>query len=123
MRAASIAAFALRFPQTSEEQPFGPNVDVYKVAGKMFAIISPDDEPPAISLKCDPLLAEELRREFDAVKPGYHLNKTHWNTVTLDGTVPDREIRKMVSHSYAQVVAGMPKLLREEISRANWPLI
>lgn len=122
MKVESIAAFALKFPQTSEEQPFGPNVDVYKVAGKMFAILAPDDEPPALSLKCDPLLAEELRRDFAAINPGYHLNKTHWNTVTLDGTVPDDEIRKMVSHSYAQVVAGLPKSLRDKLSSAEWPL-
>ena len=121
MNVKRIAAFALRFPKTTEEQPFGPNVDVYKVAGKMFAILAPDDEPPAISLKCDPLLAEELRREFHAVQPGYHLNKTHWNTVTLDGSVPDAEIKGMITHSYAQVVAGMPKALRDELAQFALP--
>jgi predicted DNA-binding protein (MmcQ/YjbR family) len=111
----------LKFPQTTEEQPFGPTVDVYKVAGKMFAILDPDDDPPALSLKCDPLLAEELREEFVAVNPGYHLNKTHWNTVTLDGSVPDREIKKMISHSYTQVVAGLPKALRDRLSGVRLP--
>ncbi|HVB50151.1 MAG TPA: MmcQ/YjbR family DNA-binding protein [Acidimicrobiales bacterium] len=116
MNVDKIATFMLTFPETSEEQPFGPAVDVYKVAGKMFAILSPDDTPPALSLKCDPLLALELREEFEAVIPGYHLNKTHWNTVVLDGSVPDSEIKAMISRSYDQVVAGMPKSVRQRLS-------
>jgi predicted DNA-binding protein (MmcQ/YjbR family) len=123
MKPATIAAFAMKFPETSEEQPFGPDNDVYKVAGKMFAILSPDATPPAISLKCDPVIALELREEFPAVTPGYHLNKSHWNTVLLDGTVPDKEIKKMIIHSYEQVVAGLPKTLRVKISNMNWPSV
>jgi len=115
----NIAALMLAFPETSEEQPFGPNVDVYKVAGKMFAILSPDDTPPALSLKCEPMLALELREEFDAVIPGYHLNKTHWNTVILNGSIPDREIKSMIAHSYEQVIAGLPKTVRERLSHLN----
>jgi predicted DNA-binding protein (MmcQ/YjbR family) len=114
-----IAAFAMTFPGASEEQPFGPGVDVYKVAGKIFAILSPDETPPAVSLKCDPLLALELREEFEAVIPGYHLNKTHWNTVLLNGTLPDKEIKIMISHSYEQVVKGLPKALRDKISNID----
>jgi predicted DNA-binding protein (MmcQ/YjbR family) len=121
MKTEAIATYLLAFPETSEDQPFGPEVDVYKVVGKIFAILSPDDDPPAISLKCDPLIAVELREEFDAVTPGYHLNKTHWNTVTLNGSVPDRELKKMISHSYEQVVAGLPKALRDKIARVDWP--
>jgi predicted DNA-binding protein (MmcQ/YjbR family) len=116
MRTEKIAAFMMTFPETSEEQPFGPHVDVYKVAGKMFAILSPDNDPPAISLKCDPLLAIELRLEFAAVTPGYHLNKTHWNTVALDGSVPDSEIKNMIAHSYDQVVGGLTKAVRDRIA-------
>lgn len=123
MKPATIAAFAMKFPETSEEQPFGPDNDVYKVAGKMFAILSPDATPPAISLKCDPVIALELREEFPAVTPGYHLNKSHWNTVLLNGTVPDKEIKKMIIHSYEQVVAGLPKTLRVKISNMNWPSV
>jgi predicted DNA-binding protein (MmcQ/YjbR family) len=116
MKVDKIAAFLLDFPETTEEQPFGPDVDVYKVAGKMFAILAPDDTPPALSLKCEPLLALELREEFEAVTPGYHLNKSHWNTVILDGSVPDGEIRAMITHSFEQVVAGMPKTVRQRLS-------
>jgi predicted DNA-binding protein (MmcQ/YjbR family) len=122
MKPATIAAFALKFPETSEDQPFGPDVDVYKVAGKIFAILSPEATPPALSLKCDPVIALELREEFGAVTPGYHLNKSHWNTVLLDESVPDKEIRKMIVHSYAQVVEGLPKALRVRLSSMDWPL-
>jgi predicted DNA-binding protein (MmcQ/YjbR family) len=116
-----IAAFLVKFPETTEEQPFGPNVDVYKVVGKMFAILSPDETPPSVSLKCDPTLALELREEFPAVTPGYHLNKTHWNTVVLDGTVPDHELKKMISHSYERVVEALPKAHRERIASTKKP--
>jgi predicted DNA-binding protein (MmcQ/YjbR family) len=119
----AIATHLLSFPEASEDQPFGPDVDVYKVAGKIFAILSPEAEPPAISLKCDPLIAIELREEYEAVAPGYHLNKNHWNTVTLNGSVPDRELKKMISHSYEQVVTGLPKTLRDKIARVEWPRI
>jgi predicted DNA-binding protein (MmcQ/YjbR family) len=121
MKPESIAAFAMKFPETSEDQPFGPDIEVYKVAGKIFAILSPEATPPALSLKCDPVIALELREEFDAVTPGYHLNKSHWNTVLLDESVPDPEIKKMVAHSYEQVVAGLPKTLRMKISSMAWP--
>jgi predicted DNA-binding protein (MmcQ/YjbR family) len=117
----ALATYLLSFPEASEEQPFGPEVDVYKVAGKMFAILSPEDDPPAISLKCDPLIAVELREEYDAVAPGYHLNKTHWNTVTLDGSVPDRELKNMIQHSFEQVVAGLPKAQRDRLARLDAP--
>jgi len=114
-----IASLLVAFNEVSEEQPFGPGVDVYKVAGKIFAILSAEDKPPALSLKCEPMLALELREEFKAVIPGYHLNKVHWNTVILDGTVPDKEVKNMISHSYEQVLKGLPKALRERISRSG----
>ena len=120
MEPEKVAAFALKFPESSEDQPFGPDVDVYKVAGKIFVILSPEATPPALSLKCDPVIALELREEFGAVRPGYHLNKSHWNTVLLDDSVPDDEIKKMIIHSYEQVVEGLPKTLRVRLSQADW---
>jgi len=119
MKVEKIAAFMLAFPESTEEQPFGPDVDVYKVAGKMFAILSPDETPPALSLKCEPMLALELREEFEAVIPGYHLNKTHWNTVILDGSVSDKEIKAMITHSFEQVVSGMTKTVRQRLTSSN----
>jgi predicted DNA-binding protein (MmcQ/YjbR family) len=121
MKVERIADFLLSFPETTEEQPFGPEVDVYKVAGKMFAILSPEETPPAISLKCEPSLALELREEFDAVIPGYHLNKAHWNTVLLDGSVPDRELKKMIAHSYDRVVNGLPAATRKRLAAFDRP--
>ena len=103
---------ASRLPGAVEEQPFGPDVDVMKVAGKIFAILSPGADPEAISLKCEPGRALELRARYDAVIPGYHLNKRLWNTVHLDGTIPDEEISEMLVHSYEQVVAGLSKSQR-----------
>ena len=111
-----IATFILEFPEVTEEQPFGPSVDVYKVVGKIFAIVSPEVSPPTIALKCEPSLAIELREEFGAVIPGYHLNKTHWNTVILDASIPDDEINNMIRHSYARVIEGLAKVTRLRLS-------
>lgn len=98
-----------------EEHPFGPGALVMKVGGKMFAIIAEDAEPVTISLKCEPELAVALRAEHDAVSPGYHLDKRHWNTVTLDGTVADAEVRDWIDDSYDLVVEGLPRRVRERI--------
>lgn len=119
MKLEEIADFLMKFPQTTEEQPFRPDVDVYKVVGKVFAIFSPENKPPSISLKCEPTLAVELRAEYSAVTPGYHLNKLHWNTVVLDDSVPDVELKRMIHHSYEQVVSALPKSARSRISPTN----
>lgn len=86
-----------------ETHPFGPNTAVYKVGGKMFAILPHHADPPSISLKCDPEWSQVLRNAYDAVQPGYHLNKKHWNTITLDGSVPDDEVEELIQHSYELV--------------------
>jgi predicted DNA-binding protein (MmcQ/YjbR family) len=111
-----ISEFASALAGVTEEQPFGPNVDVLKVGGKIFAILSPESTPQSISLKCDPDLAIELRHQYAAVIPGYHLNKRLWNTVHVDGTIPDEEITRMLTHSYDQVVAGLSKSVRLGLS-------
>ena len=116
MELEALAAFALALPEVTEEQPFGPEVDVYKVAGKVFALIAPEEIPPTVSLKCEPGRALSLRAEYEAVIPGYHLNKKHWNTVILDGTVPDDEIEELVAHSYERVVAGLPRTARDRLT-------
>lgn len=94
------------------DYPFGPDAAVYKVAGKMFAIVAWQAEPLEISLKCDPVEADFLRSSFAAIRPGYHLNKNHWNTITLDGSVPDTLLHKMIAASYALVVKGLTKAQR-----------
>jgi len=87
-------------PGASEDFPFGPAAMVFKVRGKMFALIAIRDTPLRINLKCDPELALHLREAYPAVQPGYHMNKKHWNTIALDGSLPDGEILTMIDDSY-----------------------
>ena len=83
-----------------ETFPFGPAVAVFKVKGKMFATLAEDEGVWYCNLKCDPVWALALRKQYPAVQPGYHMNKKHWNTVTLDGSLPESLIRKMTKLSY-----------------------
>ncbi|BDS08102.1 hypothetical protein NT6N_31420 [Oceaniferula spumae] len=107
--------YCLAKPGTEETTPFGPEVLVYKVCGKMFALCNPDDVPPEANLKCDPDRAIELRDEYEAVRPGYHMNKRHWNTVTFDGTMSDDLLRDLIDHSYELVVNGLKKADRDTL--------
>ena len=95
-------------PGAVEDYPFGDDVAVFKVGGRMFALVALSGDPGSVSLKCDPAWALELRALYDAVRPGYHLNKRHWNTVDLDGSVDAGELRDMIDHSYHLVVRGLP---------------
>lgn len=99
-------------PGAEETTPFGPDVLVYKVGGKMFALTSPDEFPARINLKCDPDRAAMLRDEYDSIIPGYHMNKRHWNTLVLDGSLPTKLVRELIDHSYQLVVASLPKAQR-----------
>jgi len=112
MDLAEFREYCLRKPGASEQTPFGPDVLVFKVGGKIFALASLDEVPPRVNLKCDPDLALDLRDRYEQVTPGYHMNKRHWNTVVLDGVIPDRELRQMIDHSYELVVASLPKAKR-----------
>jgi predicted DNA-binding protein (MmcQ/YjbR family) len=115
MNAESFRAYCLSKPAATEGTPFGPEDIVFKVAGKMFAILALEEVPPRVNLKCDPDLALELRDRYEQVEPGYHMNKKHWNTVVLDGVIPEREIRKMIDHSYDLVVQSLPKTKRKAL--------
>ena len=92
-----------------EEFPFGPDVMVFKVVGKMFALITWTETPLRINLKCDPELALHLREMYEAIIPGYHMNKKHWNTIILDCSIPVDEIFIMIDDSYDLVVKGLNK--------------
>jgi predicted DNA-binding protein (MmcQ/YjbR family) len=105
----------LRKPGTVEEFPFGEQVSVFKVAGKMFALSDLDGLPLEVSLKCDPDLAEALRSQHAAIRAGYHLNKRHWNTVTLDGSIDDNGIRDMIQDSYDLVATKLTRAQREHL--------
>jgi predicted DNA-binding protein (MmcQ/YjbR family) len=103
----------LGWPGASEEFPFGDEVSVFKVGGKMFALCALDAEPPLqLSVKCDPELAVQLRSAYAAITPGYHLNKRHWNTIALDGSVPDEMLTDLLGDSYDLVVGSLPKARR-----------
>lgn len=98
----------------AEDFPFGEDTLVFKVGGKMFALTGLDGDL-SINLKCDPELAIELRERYPAVQPGYHMNKTHWNTVFIDGSVSDKLVCEWIDHSYDIVVSKMPKKMREAL--------
>jgi predicted DNA-binding protein (MmcQ/YjbR family) len=101
----------------TEETPFGPEHLVYKVMGKIFAVVGWDEEPLTMSLKCDPERVEELRQVFRAVGPAPYFDKRHWNLVVLDGSVPEPELLAMVDDSYDLVVRGLPRARREQLQR------
>jgi predicted DNA-binding protein (MmcQ/YjbR family) len=105
----------LALPGAVEEFPFGPGTSVFKVAGKIFAITRLAERPLRVSLKCEPALAEGLRAAHPEIIPGYHLNKRHWNTVELDGSVPDDELAELVDHSWELVVAGLSRRDRDAL--------
>ena len=102
-------------PGVVETYPFGPDTAVYKVGEKMFALLPDTAEPPRVSLKCDPEWAEVLRKAYDAVQPGYHLNKKHWNTIVLDGSISDDELEELIEHSYQLVVESLPQRVRAKL--------
>ena len=110
-----MAACAAK-PGSVEDYPFGDGVAVYKVAGKMFALVPVGEEPSRISLKCDPDLADSLRDRYTGITAGYHLNKRHWNTVALDGSVPDDEVLDFIDHSYELVTARLTKAQRSQLT-------
>ncbi|MDB6070435.1 MAG: MmcQ-like protein [Verrucomicrobiales bacterium] len=112
MDLASLCELCLGLKGVEETTPFGPDTLVFKVGGKCFALMSPDEFPPRVNLKCDPARAEELRGEYPAVRPGYHMNKKHWNTVILDGSLPAALVRELVLHSHQLVVKGLTAAAR-----------
>ncbi len=112
-----LQAYLLKKRGTTEEMPFGPTTLVFKVKGKMFALIAWQDTPLRINLKCDPADALALRAQYDAVLPGYHMNKKHWNTVILDNSIPHEELLEMIDDSYDLVVKKLKKADRLELQK------
>ena len=115
MRPSKLRDHCLAFPGSTETFPFGPQTSVFKVSGKIFAISRLQENPLRVSIKCEPLLAEQLREAHAAVSPGYHLNKHHWNTVIIDGSLPERVIRDMIEDSYDLIVSKLPRSRRRAL--------
>jgi predicted DNA-binding protein (MmcQ/YjbR family) len=115
MNAEELRDLCLTFRGSEETFPFGFETSVFKVAGKMFALSGLQREPLSVSLKCEPLLAEQLRGAHPAIRPGYHLNKRHWNTVVIDGSLSDQVIGEMIEDSYDLVVSKLPQARRRAL--------
>ena len=109
MNREDLRTLCLSFRGSEETFPFGFETSVFKVATKVFAITRLHGEPLGVSVKCDPLLAEQLRAAHPAISAGYHLNKRHWNTVVIDGSLTDEMIGDMVEDSYDLVVSKLPR--------------
>ncbi len=116
MQIDTFREYCLRKAGVTESTPFGADNLVFKVGGKMFALLALDEIPAAANLKCDPDRALELRDRHEEVRPGYHMNKRHWNTVELGTGLSDDEVRKMIDHSYELVVKGLSKAQRAPLS-------
>ncbi|MFE6825778.1 MmcQ/YjbR family DNA-binding protein [Streptomyces sp. NPDC057690] len=113
-----LRALCLSFNAAVEDFPFRPEISVFKVGGKLFALTTLDARPLTVNLKCDPDDAVRLRGEHEGlIVPGWHMNKRHWNTVTVDGGLPDRLVRELVEDSYDLVVAGLPRAERLRLDR------
>jgi len=110
-----VKQYCLSKPKAREDYPFGPNALVLKIRDKLFGILGEKNGLGRINLKCDPDEALMLRDIFDAVIPGYHMNKRHWNTVILDGTIPQGEIERMIDRSYGLVVKSLKKAERQSL--------
>lgn len=116
--AAAVRAALDGMTGAAAERPFGPDVRVWKVAGKMFALM-PVKSPASVSLKCDPHLAEILREAHPGITAGYHLNKRHWNTISLKGDVPEEEVMRLAGHSYDLVRASLTRAQRAVLDQLD----
>lgn len=114
-----LREYCLAKAGTTESFPFDESTLVFKVMNKMFALSNLEREPLAINLKCDPEYAIELRDTYAEVQPGYHMNKKHWNTVTIEGELEQKMILSLIDHSYELVVKSLPKAKREELKLAS----
>ena len=119
MELKSLRVYLLKKKGAFADFPFGPEVMVFKVRGKMFALVVWVESPLKINLKCDPDLALHLRAAYKAIQPGYHMNKKHWNTITLDNSIPDEEILTMIDDSYDLVVRGLKKSDKEKLEKLS----
>lgn len=114
-----VLGFCAGLPGAVEDYPFGDEVAVFKVGGRMFALVTLGGNPGFVNLKCDPALALELRALHPAVRPGYHASKQHWNSVDLDGSLDDGVLREMIQHSYQLIVSRLPVARRNQLPEST----
>ncbi|WP_025761677.1 MmcQ/YjbR family DNA-binding protein [Dyadobacter tibetensis] len=110
-----LRSYCLSLPEVTEELPFGPDTLVFKVKGKIFLLTSLDSPDLSFNVKCDPEKAIRLREEYADVHPGYHMNKKHWNTISITGSIPSETIMLWIKESYQLVVKGLPKSIQNEL--------
>ena len=110
-----LRSYCLSLKSVTEEFPFDSSTLVFKVAGKIFLLTTIDSPQFQFNVKCDPELAVQLRDQYNNVMPGYHMNKKHWNTILVDGSTSDHQLKEWILHSYQLVVDGLPKKLREGV--------
>lgn len=120
MNIESFREYCLSFPSTTEDMPFDDKTLVFKVAGKMFALCG-IEEFTGFNVKCDPVKAEELRGKYHSIRPGYHMNKKHWNTIDITGELSEQELQHWIRHSYELVVSKLPKAAKTEIYKDYRP--
>lgn len=115
MNVESLRDYCLSLQGATEDMPFGEETLAFRVGEKIFLLISLDTGN-RFNVKCDPELAVQLREQHNEVQPGYHMNKKHWNTVYMDGSLSDKQLREMICHSYTLVLQSLPKKMQDEIS-------
>jgi len=113
----SLREYCLSKSGAEETLPFGPDTLVYKVGGKVFLLVGLDGEGLRFNVKCDPELAIELREQYPCVLPGYHMNKKHWNTIVVDGSVPIKQLREWIDHSYNLVQKSLPQKQKRSLKK------
>lgn len=117
MNLEDLRDYCISKPGVEETTPFGPETLVFKVMGKAFLLTGFESKPIQFNVKCDPEKAVELRERYDCVKPGYHMNKKHWNTIVVDGSVNFKLVKEWIDDSYNLVVAGLPKALAADLRK------
>jgi predicted DNA-binding protein (MmcQ/YjbR family) len=115
MNIEEIREYCISKPAVTEGFPFNDTALVFKVAGKMFALLDLSEDSRGISLKCDPELAIEIREQYSEVTPAYHFNKQHWNGVSLRGSISNNQLKEWIDHSYSIVVDSLPKSKRQDL--------
>ncbi|QQE76350.1 MmcQ/YjbR family DNA-binding protein [Brevibacillus composti] len=110
-----LRSYCLGKKGATEDFPFGHDVHVMKVGGKMFALLTANENGVQIGLKCEPDLADALRQQYPAIVPGYHLNQRHWITVTVDGSIPEPELLGLIDLSYHLVDQGLTRVIKHQI--------